>query len=131
MAAKLQITNLTTCDIADVGNSIQLHMQDVAGEPVTLRLPCELASSLILTLPRLMNHCLQLLSGGAARLAFPMHSWNLEAATLTGELILTLQTPDGFSAAFVVSKDDAKGLGESLRVCSDADKRRATTRTLN
>ena len=116
MAAKLQITSLTTCDIADGGNSIQLHMQDDAGEPVTLHLPCVLASSLILTLPNLMTRCMQLLSGTEVRLVFPMNAWTLEATAGTGELILTLKTPDGFAAAFAISAADASGLAESLSV---------------
>jgi len=73
-------------------------MQDDAGEPVTLHLPCVLASSLILTLPRLMTRCLQLLGGTEARLVFPMNAWTLEAGAGTGEVILTLRICGRFCA---------------------------------
>lgn len=115
MADTVRVTALTTCEVGEGGAEIRLHLLDEAGRQVTLELPTGLGSALILTLPRLMDKCLRQLRGEATRLVFPMHCWALEAAIETDALILTLQTPDGFSVAFAVSMDDARGLAEVLQ----------------
>jgi hypothetical protein len=115
MADTVRVAALTTCEVGDGGSQIRLHMLDNVGRQVTLELPAGLAASLILTLPHLMDRCLRQLRGEATRLVFPMHCWALEGAGETEDFILTLQTPDGFSVAFAVSMDNARGLAEALQ----------------
>jgi hypothetical protein len=115
MPDMVRVAGLTTCEIADGGAQIRLHMLDETGRPVTLALPTQLASSLILTLPGLMDRCLRELRGDATRLVFPMHCWTLEAAAAAEAFILTVETPDGFRVAFAVSMDDARGLAEAFQ----------------
>jgi hypothetical protein len=114
MADTVRVAALTTCEVGEGGGEIRLGMLDESGEQVTLEFPASLAASLILTLPHLMEQCLQQLRGDATRLVFPMQCWALEGAGETNSFILTLQTPDGFSVAFAVSMDDARGLAEAL-----------------
>jgi hypothetical protein len=115
MPYTVRVVGLTTCEIGEGGAQIRLHMLDEAGRQVTLELPAALAGSLILTLPQLMDRCLQQLRGDATRLVFPTQRWALEGAAEAEAFILTLETPDGFRVAFAVSMDDARGLAEALQ----------------
>jgi len=118
MACTVRIAALTTCEVSGDGTRIQLDMVDEEGQQVTLELRAALATPLILTLPRLMEQCLQRLHGDATRLVFPMGRWALEAATEADAFILSLETPDGFRVAFAVSMDDASGLADALQTYS-------------
>ena len=131
MADTVRVARLTTCEVGDGGAEIRLHMLDDAGRPITLEFPAGLAASLILTLPHLMERCLQQLRGDATRLVFPMQCWALEGAGETENFILTLQTPDGFSVAFAVSMDDARGLAEALQTHCPAAEVATRVRVLN
>jgi hypothetical protein len=121
MADTVRVTGLTTCDIAEGGMEIRLNMLDEVGRPITVSFPAHLASTLLLTLPRLLDRCLRELRGDGTRLVFPMGCWGLEAAVGAETFILTLTTPDGFSVAFAVPMDDARDLAEALGVhCAPA-----------
>jgi len=122
MADTVRASALTTCEVGDGGTQLRLHMLDEVGRQVTLELPAAIAGSLIVTILYLMGQCLQQLRGEATRLVFPMQCWSLEGARETQQFILTLQTMDGFSVAFAVSMDDARGLAEALQAhCPSAD----------
>lgn len=131
MVDKVRVAALTTSEVGEGGTEIRLCMRDEAGREVTLEFPAALAASLILTLPRLMERCVQQLRGDATRLVFPMQCWALEGADETENFILTLRTPDGFSVAFAVSKDDARGLAEALQTHCPAIEVPARLRVLN
>ena len=122
MADTIRVSALTACEVGDGGTKLRLHMLDEVGRQVTLELPAAIAGSLILTIPYLMERCLRQLRGDATRLVFPMQCWALEGASETQQFILTLQTVDGFSVAFAVSMDHARGLAEALQThCPSAD----------
>jgi len=114
----VRIAALTTCEAAQGGEKLRLRMLDESGREVELELPARLASSLLLTLPHLMERCLQQLRGDATRLVFPMGCWKLESAAETRDFILSMQTPDGFKVAVAVSSDDARALAEALQAHS-------------
>ena len=71
MADTVRVAALTTCEVGEGGAEIRLRMLDESGRQVTLEFPAGLAASLILTLPHLMERCLQQLRGVAARVVFP------------------------------------------------------------
>lgn len=131
MPADLQITALTTCDVTDGGRTVRLQMREKNGQEITLDLPGELASSLLLTLPQLMERCLQTLRGDSARLVFPVHTWKLEAAGDAGAFILTLRTRDGFGIAFALEADDGTALAEAMRLHCAPAQRHTANKTLN
>ena len=114
----VRVAALTTCEAVQGGAKLRLHMLDDAGRELALELPAGLASSLLLTLPHLMEKCLQQLRGDATRLVFPMGCWVLESAAESGDSILNLQTPDGFKVAFAVPSDDARALARALEAHS-------------
>ena len=118
MAYTVRIAGLTTCEVSGNGAQVHLTMLDEAGQQITLELETTLATSLILTLPKLMELSLQRLRGDAARLVFPLGFWTLESAAETGDFILSLGTPDGFKVAFAVSSGDARALVEALEAHS-------------
>jgi len=127
----VRVAALTTCDVAEGGNEIRLNMVDEAGRPIELALPTQFASTLILTLPRLMDRCLRELRGPGARLVFPMSCWALEAAVEADAFILTMTTSDGFSVAFAVATDAARDLAETLQIHCAPSAARAAARMLN
>jgi hypothetical protein len=131
MADDFRVAELTTCEVAEGGIEIRLNLVDDIGRPLTLALPAHLASTLVLTLPRLMDRCLRELRGDGARLVFPMSCWGLEAAVGADAVILTLMTPDGFSVAFAVPMDDARDLAETLQAHCTAPEIPMPARILN
>ena len=131
MADTVRITGLTTCEVVEGGAQIRLLALNDAGQQVTLELPAALAGCLVLTLPRLMERCLQQLRGDATRLVFPMERWQLEGAAEADAFILTLETPDGFKVAFAVSMDDAREVADALQTYCAASVRPHDAAMLN
>jgi len=60
-----------------------------------------------------------------------MEYWVLEGVAETDQFIPRLQTPDGFSVAFAVSMDDARGMAEALQAHCPARPAPMPARTLN
>lgn len=114
----VRVAALTTCEAAQRGEKLRLRMLDEVACELAPELPAGLASSLILTLPHLIEKCMQQLRGRATRLLFPLRCWMLESSAETGDFILSLQTPDGFKVAFAVPSDDARALAEALKAHS-------------
>jgi hypothetical protein len=131
MADTFRVAGLTTCDVVEGGVEIRLNMVNDVGRPITIALPAHLASTLLLTLPRLMDRCLKELRGEGTRLVFPIGCWGVEAAVEADAFILTLTTPDGFSVAFAVATDDARDLAETLQGHCAPSEIPASARMLN
>jgi hypothetical protein len=106
---------LTTCDVTRDGEAIRLNLVDVAGNPVSLRLPFEQASALAMTLPGLLTRALAARHGKSSRWVFPLDEWLLEGAADGRTLIVTLKTTDGFEASFAAPLDMCRSLASELK----------------
>ena len=103
----ISCASLTTCQIAADGSWIRLVFEAADGRPVSLTLPIQCIQQLLMTLPQAVSKAICARHrDDTLRLVFPLGNWKLEqAAGCAGELILTLQTPDGFEVAFSVDLD--------------------------
>jgi len=110
---------LTNFQVDSTGDSFRLNFEAIDGQPASVTLPVECLSSLLMTLPRLLEQALKTkYRDDTLKLVYPTGGWALEAAGGSNQFILTLNTPDGFKVSFALSPEDADGLASSL---ADAD----------
>jgi hypothetical protein len=101
MANEIDVTSLTTCQVAPEGDYVRLNFEDALGRPAALRLTSASVHQLTMTLPHLLSKALQAQYGDSSlRAVFPLGDWHLEASAGSKDLILTMVTPDGFEVAF-------------------------------
>jgi hypothetical protein len=99
-------TSLITCQIAPDGSSIRLVFEATDGRQASLTLPILCIQQLLMTLPHAATKAIRARHrDDTVRLVFPLGDWKLEQAAGAGELILTLNTPDGFEVAFSLGHD--------------------------
>ena len=97
---------LTTWSASPDGSRARLGFADKNGRPYRIDLPVEAVGGLLMTLPRVLQHALDLSGDAGARMVQPLGEWRLEQMAGTSRLILTLSTPDGFSVAFALAGDE-------------------------
>jgi hypothetical protein len=68
---EIESSKLTTCDVTHDGEVIRLNLVDVAGNPVSLRLPFEQAGALAMTMPGLLTRALAARYGKVLATSFP------------------------------------------------------------
>lgn len=118
---KITLKELTTCSIESGGTALVLKFTEASGAPVALHVPFDHAQAMLMTLPRLLTHALQQVTGNAdARYVFPLGAWRLESAGEQDCLIATLSTEDGFEVSFGIPAEAGRGLGWALKEESDA-----------
>lgn len=108
-------TDLTDVRIRPCGHIVELGFKDGSGRPITLVLPHQALSMLLMTLPHLIEISLRERAGDASlRNVYPVGDWRVEAASNGKSLLLSLATPDGFAVSFCLPFDDAQRLGQVL-----------------
>ncbi len=106
---------LTTSRIVGEGERISLGLRDEAGRVVDLQLSIADAGSIAMTLPLLLRQALRRkFCDDTLRYVYPLEGWQIEAASDGDQVILTLQTGDGFEASFAVPPEACRSLGRSL-----------------
>lgn len=116
----LDISRLTTCNVAQDGQAISLSGEDDAGQAFSLHISVEQAGTLAMTLPQLLNAAIQAqYRDTTIRYAFPLGAFNVAAVQGSNDAILSLKTPDGFEVNFTVS---AAVLGQLATECGVPDK---------
>jgi hypothetical protein len=107
---------LTKCDVTRDGEIVRLDLIDVAGNPVSLRLPFEQAGALAMTLPGLLTKALKAShADDSARYIYPLGDWLLEGVADCRALIVTLKTTDGFEVSFAAPVGTCRSLGSALK----------------
>ena len=90
------------------------------GTPHRIVLPFDWLTSLLMTLPRMLQTALDArFPDGSLRFVHQLGAWRIEQAAASAGLILKLCTPDGFEVAFALNDHDA-GL---TRRCADGSAR--------
>src|SRR5262245_29271320 len=113
---------LTKCQVDTSGEFFRLDLQLEDGRPSSLTMPIDCIRTLLMTLPGMIERALKARHGdGTFKLVYPAGGWDLEQAADSHQLILTLQTNDGFKVAFALSPEVAGDLSSSL-----ADAERST-----
>jgi hypothetical protein len=106
---------LTTCQVDMSGEFFRLNLQLEDGRPCSVTLPIDCVRSLLMTLPGMIERALKARYGeGSFKLVYRAGGWALHQATDSNQMILTLQTEDGFKVAFALSPKDAADLASSL-----------------
>jgi hypothetical protein len=110
--AEFAIGEMTRFETAEDGSSIRLDMEDVGGRLVSLHMPLECLNRLIMTLPGMVLHALQQQHRDASlRIVYPVSRFQLELAGDFETRVLTLETPDGFSASFGLTEEQCREIG--------------------
>ncbi len=106
---------LTGWEVLPGGESIRLELSAADSTARQVVLPFDALSSLLMTLPRMLQAALDVrCSGGSLRVAQLLGQWCLEQTEGDIGLILKLSTPDGFEVAFALNSKLAGSLGMAL-----------------
>jgi hypothetical protein len=103
------------CHVTPDGGSIILKLPDRNGATCELVLTFEEASSLAMTLPRLLTAALrQRYSDDALRHVYPLRAYAVERASDYRHLLVTLAAADGFDVVFAVNLEAAAAFAIDL-----------------
>ena len=117
----ISCTSLSTCQIAADGSAIRLVFEAANGQPTSLTLPIRCIQQLLMTLPHAASKAIRTKHRDETlRLVFPLGDWKLEQAAGASELILTLNTTDGFEVAFSIGHDALAEMSRTARSSADA-----------
>ena len=90
-------------------------MEDVNGRLVSLHMPLKCLDQLIMTLPEIVSRSLRAQHRDASlRIVYPVARFQLELAGNSETPILTLETPDGFSASFGLTEEQCRRSGPTI-----------------
>jgi hypothetical protein len=114
-AQPIEGQRLTSWSVLPGGESIRLDLSAADGSECSVVLPFDALSSLLMTLPRMLQAALDMrCSGGSLCVAQLLGQWRLEQTEDDIGLILKLSTPDGFEVAFALNGKLAGSLGRAL-----------------
>jgi hypothetical protein len=120
---------LTTWAVMPGGHHIRLDLSTPDGKPGSIVVSFDTLSSLIMTLPRMLQEALNArCSDGSLRVVQALDSWRIEQARGDLSMILRLSTADGFEVAFALNGRDADSLGAALIATSGTPGGPPTTR---
>jgi hypothetical protein len=116
VSAEFAIGEVTHFETAEDGSSIRLVMEDVSGRLVSLHMPLRCLNRLIMTLPKMVRDALQLRHRDPSlRIVYPVAQFQVELAGDFETRILTLETPDGFSASFGLTEEQCREIATDRR----------------
>jgi hypothetical protein len=98
------VQHLRRLDTDEDGSTTNLIVTDLIGRELTLAFPIEVISSLMVTLPRMINSVVKR-RDPSLRVVYPLGSHSFELSTDRLTHILTLRTKDGFEVAFTLSPE--------------------------
>ena len=103
------------CAVSPDGDLITLTLPDKNGKPCELALTFDEASSLAMTLPRLLRMALhQKHSDSTLRHVYPLRGYAVECASDLRHLIVTLAADDGFDVVFAIEIETATAIARDL-----------------
>src|SRR5258708_23771325 len=103
------------CGVSPEGDSITLNLPDKNGKTCEVVVTFDKASSLAMTLPRLLTTALQRkYSDGTLRHVYPLRGYTVEGASDFRHLMVALAADDGFDVVFALNIDAAAALARDL-----------------
>lgn len=116
---RVDVERLTTFDVDADGAGVELHVLDRDGCSVTVALPFECLSQLLMTLPEVIRAALRKHHGDdSLRLVYSIGNYQLEVSEAGGDgisqFIMSLQTKDGFSVSFGASAELLTDIAHSI-----------------
>jgi hypothetical protein len=104
-APDIVVRELGTYDLSCDGTSLRLNFVSHDGSRGSLIIPTEYLKSLIMTLPQLMQRALRARhQDDSLRLVYPADRVRIERSSDPKVIILSLETADGFSVSFGLSR---------------------------
>ena len=111
----IEARELASWAVMPGGTNIRLDLTTMNGGACSVVLPFDALSSLLVTLPRILQAALDArCPDGSLRVTQQLASWQIERARDNASLILKLNTPDGFEVAFALTGKEADPLGAAL-----------------
>jgi hypothetical protein len=116
MGAQIDAETLTTFEVSGDGQRLRLHATDGGGEAVSMSLPAECLTQMVMTLPRMALAALRTRhKDNSLRLVYPASDWVIERSDGSSEtFIVTLVTPDGFEVSFGFPRRQLEALEKSI-----------------
>ena len=103
------------CAVSSDGDAITLTLPDKHGQPCEFVLTFDEASSLAMTLPRLLKMALrQKYSDDTLRHVYPLREYAVECASDFRHLIVTLTVDGGFDVVFAIKIEAATAMARDL-----------------
>lgn len=120
----IEAQSLTTFEVTDDGARLHLNAEDAKGSAVSLSLPIECLSQMVMTLPRMAQAALRRQHrDDSLRIVYPASMWAIERGQGKAEtFILTLSTLDGFEVSFALDSAALAGLKRSMSDAASAPK---------
>jgi len=113
---------LTGWSVLAGGTHVGMEFIGTDGTSHRIVLPFDVLSSLLMTLPRILQTALHArFSDGTLRFVQRLGTWQIEQAEADAGLILRLGTRDGFEVAFALNDRDADALGAALVAAPGAE----------
>jgi hypothetical protein len=114
-AQPIEGQRLTSWSVLPGGECVRLNLSATDGSERSVVLPFDAVSSLLMTLPRILQAALDVRGfNGTFRVAQPLARWWIEQAVGMDGLVLKLATPDGFEVTFAFDGGTAEALGTAL-----------------
>ena len=111
MSSEVRVQTLSGCEVSGDGQTISLSMSGSGGDTVCIHLTPDQVGSLAMTLPRLLSAALKAqYADPSLRFVFPLAQCDLEQSPGRAEMILSLQSTDGFEVCFCVHPDVLRDL---------------------
>ena len=110
-------------EVSPDGAEIRMTVEDEAGARTGVVLPADALNGLVMTLPSVIERSLQRQHRDPSlKLVYPLAGWSIEQAAGSTQLIVTLETSDGFKVSFVATPEDIDGMGTTARDGSAPEK---------
>jgi hypothetical protein len=112
----IECAELTTWAVPTDGSHVRMEFKDAKGKSQKIIASIEVVSSLLMTFPRMLQTALDARSSDSSlRVVQRLGDWRIEEAEGNSDLILRLETRDGFEVAFASNGRDADALSDALR----------------
>lgn len=116
MGTEFTIGELTHFETKEDGSHIRLDMLDVGGRQLSLHMPLDCLTRLIMTLPFMVTQAARkLLSDPTLRMVLPVESLEVDANDDQAARILTVAASDGFRMSFALTEEQFLEVGAGLR----------------
>jgi hypothetical protein len=114
-AREIVSSQLTTCNVIKDGKAIRLDLVEATGDLVSIEFPFDQASSIIMTLPRVLSAALKVQTGRTDMVyVFTLGKWSLQRESDQKGNILTLRTLDDFEISFDLPAEARRAMGWTL-----------------
>jgi len=121
MSDEIVAASLTKFEVTQDGARVCFHAKNHKGAPVSMSLPSECLTQMLMTLPRIALEALQKKHNDQSlRIVYPTGSWRVEQSVQSERLVIvTLGTPDGFEVSFGLEAKKLNAIQAAFKDAAD------------